>query len=73
MPQAESNAEHTVVPFSRFQRQMIDWMELMHRRHTVHGLLEVDVTYGPRRDRRRPRRAVRSMLSTSNLLLTAVL
>ncbi len=33
-----------VLPFTRFRRQMVDWMELMHRRHTIHGLLEVDVT-----------------------------
>lgn len=35
---------YTVVPFARFQHQMTDWMELMHRQHTVHALLEVDVT-----------------------------
>ncbi len=40
----ENRASYTVVPFPKFRRQMIDWMELMHRRHTIHGLLEVDVT-----------------------------
>lgn len=35
---------YTIVPFARFQHQMIDWMDLMHRQHTVHALLEVDVT-----------------------------
>ncbi|MDR7420123.1 MAG: hypothetical protein QN178_14560 [Armatimonadota bacterium] len=34
----------TSILFPRFRRQMIDWLELMHRRHSVHGLLEVDVT-----------------------------
>jgi pyruvate/2-oxoglutarate dehydrogenase complex dihydrolipoamide acyltransferase (E2) component len=33
-----------VVAFPRLQRQAIDWMELNHRRHTMHGLIEVDVT-----------------------------
>ena len=32
------------LPFARFQHQMIDWMELMHRQHTMHGLIDVDVT-----------------------------
>jgi pyruvate/2-oxoglutarate dehydrogenase complex dihydrolipoamide acyltransferase (E2) component len=26
------------------RRQQIDWLELMHRQHTIHALLEVDVT-----------------------------
>jgi pyruvate/2-oxoglutarate dehydrogenase complex dihydrolipoamide acyltransferase (E2) component len=33
-----------VVAIPRLQRQAIDWMELNHRRHTIHGLIEVDVT-----------------------------
>lgn len=32
------------VPLARMQHQMIDWMELMHRQHTMHALIEVDVT-----------------------------
>lgn len=40
----EDQASSTVVPFTRFRHQMVDWMELMHRQHTVHALLEVDVT-----------------------------
>ncbi len=40
----ENQIGYTVGPFGRFQHQMIDWMELMHRQHTVHSLLEVDVT-----------------------------
>ena len=31
-------------PFPRSQHQMVDWLGLMHRQHTVHALLEVDVT-----------------------------
>lgn len=44
MRMRENQAGYTVVPFARFQHQMIDWMDLMHRQHTVHALLEVDVT-----------------------------
>jgi pyruvate/2-oxoglutarate dehydrogenase complex dihydrolipoamide acyltransferase (E2) component len=44
MKMRENQTGYTVVPFARFQHQMIDWMELMHRQHTVHALLEVDVT-----------------------------
>ncbi len=37
-------AGYEVVPFPRLQHQMIDWLDLMHRQHTIHGLIEVDVT-----------------------------
>jgi pyruvate/2-oxoglutarate dehydrogenase complex dihydrolipoamide acyltransferase (E2) component len=33
-----------IVPFPRLQHQAIDWMELSHRKHTIHGLIDVDVT-----------------------------
>jgi len=33
-----------IVAFPRFQQQAIDWMELSHRKHTMYGLIEVDVT-----------------------------
>jgi pyruvate/2-oxoglutarate dehydrogenase complex dihydrolipoamide acyltransferase (E2) component len=33
-----------VVPFAPAQRQGVDWLGLMQRQHTVHALLEVDVT-----------------------------
>ena len=42
---------HSVVPFARFQRQTIDWLDLMHRQHTIHALLEIDVTDVRRRIR----------------------
>ena len=35
---------YRLVPFPRFQRQMIDWLELMHRKHAAYILVEVDVT-----------------------------
>lgn len=34
-----------VVPFSRFQHQAVDWLALMHRRHTAHILMEADITH----------------------------
>jgi len=33
-----------VEPFPNIRRHQIDWLDLMHRRHTIHALLEVDVT-----------------------------
>jgi pyruvate/2-oxoglutarate dehydrogenase complex dihydrolipoamide acyltransferase (E2) component len=33
-----------VEPFSNMRRQQIDWLELTRRQHTIHALLEVDVT-----------------------------
>jgi pyruvate/2-oxoglutarate dehydrogenase complex dihydrolipoamide acyltransferase (E2) component len=33
-----------IVPFPKFQRQMIDWLDLQHRQHPLYILLEVDVT-----------------------------
>lgn len=53
----ENQAGYSVVPFARFQHQMIDWMDLMHRQHTVHALLEVDVTDA--------RRAIRESRATT--------
>jgi pyruvate/2-oxoglutarate dehydrogenase complex dihydrolipoamide acyltransferase (E2) component len=37
-----------VEQFPRSQLQMVDWLGLMHRQHTVHALLEVDVTHARR-------------------------
>jgi chloramphenicol O-acetyltransferase len=39
-----SQAGYRVEPFTNLRRQQIDWLELMHRQHTIHALLEVDVT-----------------------------
>jgi pyruvate/2-oxoglutarate dehydrogenase complex dihydrolipoamide acyltransferase (E2) component len=33
-----------IVAFPRLQHQAIDWMELSHRKHTIYGLIDVDVT-----------------------------
>ena len=35
---------YRVEPFPFIRRQQIDWLALMHRQHTIHALLEVDVT-----------------------------
>jgi pyruvate/2-oxoglutarate dehydrogenase complex dihydrolipoamide acyltransferase (E2) component len=35
---------YEVVPFPKLQSQSIDWLALMHRQHTIHALLELDVT-----------------------------
>ena len=43
-----------IVEFPRLQHQATDWMELSHRKHTMYGLIEVDVT-GARRAIKRHR------------------
>ncbi len=39
-----SQTAYDVVPFPPLQHQMMDWLGLMHRQHTMHGLIEVDIT-----------------------------
>src|SRR5438132_9830444 len=35
---------YDVVPLPPLQHQMMDWLEVAHRQHTMHALIEVDVT-----------------------------
>jgi hypothetical protein len=35
---------YSVAPFSSLRQQQLDWLELMRRQHTIHALLELDVT-----------------------------
>jgi pyruvate/2-oxoglutarate dehydrogenase complex dihydrolipoamide acyltransferase (E2) component len=44
MKRDRNHAGYRVEPFPNLRRQQIDWLELMHRQHTIHALLEVDVT-----------------------------
>jgi pyruvate/2-oxoglutarate dehydrogenase complex dihydrolipoamide acyltransferase (E2) component len=39
-----SQTAYEIVPFPPLQQSMIDWLELEHRRHTIHALLDVDIT-----------------------------
>jgi pyruvate/2-oxoglutarate dehydrogenase complex dihydrolipoamide acyltransferase (E2) component len=39
-----SQTGYRVERFPPIRRQQIDWLDLMHRRHTIHSFLEVDVT-----------------------------
>lgn len=39
-----NQAGYAVVPFTQFEQSGIDWLELGRRRHTMHGLMELDVT-----------------------------
>ena len=41
---ARSSTAGEIVPFPRAQHLMLDWLELEHRRHIMHGLFEVDIT-----------------------------
>ena len=40
----KSQTAYDVVPFPPLQHQLMDWLELMRRRHTMYALIEVDVT-----------------------------
>jgi pyruvate/2-oxoglutarate dehydrogenase complex dihydrolipoamide acyltransferase (E2) component len=44
MKRDRSRAGYRVEPFPNIQRQQVDWLDLMQRQHTIHALLEVDVT-----------------------------
>jgi pyruvate/2-oxoglutarate dehydrogenase complex dihydrolipoamide acyltransferase (E2) component len=46
-----------IVAFPRLQHQAIDWMEFSHRKHTMYGLIEVDVTEARRAIKRHRVRA----------------
>jgi hypothetical protein len=39
-----SSDQFRVVPYPRMQRLVTDIQRIAHRQHTIHGLLEVDVT-----------------------------
>ena len=47
----ETPAEYVVIPYPRMRQLTIDMMRISHRKHTIHGLIEVDVT--------RPRQYIR--------------
>lgn len=44
MAHEHGQAKHTVEPFSAMRRQQVDWLDLMQRQHTIHALLEADIT-----------------------------
>jgi pyruvate/2-oxoglutarate dehydrogenase complex dihydrolipoamide acyltransferase (E2) component len=44
MKRDQSHAGYQVEPFPNIQRQQVDWLDLMQCQHTIHALLEVDVT-----------------------------
>ena len=62
-----SQTTSRIVPFPPLQQAITDWLELEHRRHTMHALLDVDVT-----EARRAIRAYRARTGAP-LSLTAFL
>jgi pyruvate/2-oxoglutarate dehydrogenase complex dihydrolipoamide acyltransferase (E2) component len=58
-------------PFADTRRQQIDWLELMSRRHTIHALLEVDIT-GARRSIRAYRSKTGEPLSFTAFVVSCV-
>lgn len=61
---------HKVVPFPVLQHQGVDWAAIMSRQHTIHGLLEFDVTE-TRRAIHRWRRESGQPLSFTALLVAS--
>jgi hypothetical protein len=41
---SDSNYDCTIVPFPKLRRLMVDGGQIGRRKHTVHGLVEMDVT-----------------------------
>jgi pyruvate/2-oxoglutarate dehydrogenase complex dihydrolipoamide acyltransferase (E2) component len=57
-----------MVEFPRLQHQAIDWMELSHRKHTMYGLIDVDVT-DARRAIKRHRAYTRTPMSLTAFII----
>jgi pyruvate/2-oxoglutarate dehydrogenase complex dihydrolipoamide acyltransferase (E2) component len=54
VPMTESDRKYEVVPFPKVRLRITDFLGLMHRKHIIHALIEVDVT-APRQHIRRHR------------------
>ena len=61
-------ASYRTLPYPAVQHQGVDWASLMERQHTIHGLIELDVT-DTRRAIHRRRRATAEPLSFTALLV----
>jgi pyruvate/2-oxoglutarate dehydrogenase complex dihydrolipoamide acyltransferase (E2) component len=61
---------YRTLPYPYAQRQAVDWSELMSRQHTIHGLVEVDVTE-TRRAIHRWRRSTGQPLSFTALVVAS--
>jgi len=61
---------YRVIPYPDEQHQGVDWAAIMRRQHTIHGLLELDVTE-TRRAIHRHRRASGEPLSFTALIVTS--
>lgn len=70
MTEQPDKAAHRVVPFPHAQHQAVDWHAMMSRQHTIHGLLEFDVTEA-RRAVHAWRRASRQPLSFTALIVAS--
>lgn len=63
-------APHRTLPYPPVQHQAVDWSSIMKRQHTIHGMIELDVTE-TRRALHRRRRASGEPLSFTALLVTS--
>jgi hypothetical protein len=65
---SSGSATYRTLPYPAVQHQGVDWASLMKRQHTIHGLIELDVTETRRAIHRR-RRATAEPLSFTALLV----
>jgi pyruvate/2-oxoglutarate dehydrogenase complex dihydrolipoamide acyltransferase (E2) component len=63
-------APHRTLPYPPVQHQGVDWASIMKRQHTIHGMIELDVTE-TRRAIHRARQASGEPLSFTALLVTS--
>jgi pyruvate/2-oxoglutarate dehydrogenase complex dihydrolipoamide acyltransferase (E2) component len=63
-------APHRTLPYPPVQHQGVDWASIMRRQHTIHGMIELDVTE-TRRAIHRQRQASGEPLSFTALLVTS--
>ena len=63
-------ARHRTLAYPPAQHQGVDWASIMKRQHTIHGMIELDVT-GTRRAIHRQRQATGEPLSFTALLVTS--
>ncbi len=61
----ETSPGYRTLPYAAAQRQGVDWNELMSRGHTIHGLVEFDVTETRRAVHRERRRLGRPLSFTA--------
>jgi hypothetical protein len=66
----EAPPGHRTLPYPDAQHQAVDWSEIMRRGHTIHGLLEADITETRRAIHRARRESGRPLSLTALIVAT---